>query len=220
MLSLRPKWGKRAFVRRVAKNAKLLDVGCGNNSSLMMKSVRPDIYYVGLDIGDYHESETAKSCADKYILTTPEEFDAAINGCGADTFDAVVSSHNLEHCNKPESVLLAMCRVLRPGGMLFLSFPSEASANFPSRHMTLNYHDDPTHNQSPPVWTDVLARLDEAGMEIVYATQRDHPIVPLLIGLVCEPYCALAKKNAPHGGTWALYGFQSLIWARKRQSQA
>lgn len=81
--------GWKAFARTLVSGARVLDAGCGNNSPFKLKSQRPDIHYIGLDIGD--SNETAPILADQYILTTPEGFAPAIealDGC----LDAVISS--------------------------------------------------------------------------------------------------------------------------------
>ena len=46
----------------------MLDVGCGNNSPRIAKSIRPDIYYVGVDVGDYNQENGSIECADEYIV--------------------------------------------------------------------------------------------------------------------------------------------------------
>jgi SAM-dependent methyltransferase len=193
----------------------LLDVGCGSGSPRLVKSLRPDIYYVGLDVGDYFQTEESKALANEYVITSPEDFDNAIIRLGTPHFDAIISWHNLEHCYYPERVLRAMCGALRPGGSLCLAFPAEASTKMPSREGTLNFFDDPTH-RTVPVWLDVLRSLQENGMEMVFASQRYRPWAAFLIGLLFEPVVAILKKQAPKCGTWALYGFESVIWARKK----
>lgn len=210
IIAMEPK-GKGAFVDSLPPGARLLDVGCGNNSPMQIKLHRPDIYYVGLDIGDYNQT-TPEKYADRYILTIPERFTAAIGELGQ-TMDAVVSSHNIEHCFDPEGTLEAMLDTLKPGGRIYLSFPSEASANLPHRKGCLNFYDDPTH-RTLPGWDGILETLSARGFSIDYATRRYRPLLPALIGAVCEPVCALTGTQVPLA-TWALYGFESIIRASK-----
>jgi hypothetical protein len=47
--------------------------------------------------------------------------------------DAVISSHNLEHCDDPAAVRDSMVVALRPGSSLFLAFPCEESVRVPRR---------------------------------------------------------------------------------------
>jgi len=45
-------------------------------------------------------------------------------------FDAVVCSHVLEHVHEPRVLLEKMSRALKPGGILYLSYPNPQSAVF------------------------------------------------------------------------------------------
>lgn len=208
---LRPR-GKLAFLKSLPPGAKVLDVGCGNNSPRDAKVLRPDLVYTGLDIGDYNQHDSIRY-ADAYILVQPAEFADAISA-HAGRLDAVVSSHNLEHCDDPGAVLIAMAAALRPGGRLFLAFPCEESVRFPSRRGTLNFFDDGTH-KSVPRCQPVLDTLRTRGATLVYACKRYRPKLLAAIGLALEPLGRLLGTNMPAGSTWALYGFESVIWARR-----
>jgi SAM-dependent methyltransferase len=194
---------------------RLLDVGCGNNSPTYVKRVRPDIYYIGIDVADYNQTGCSLSLADEYHLCKPVEFASTIRRFEG-SVDAVVSSHNLEHCDAREDVLASMAATLASDGRIFLSFPSEASVHFPSRRGCLNFFDDKSH-KSPVCWSVVLQALNSAGLQIEYEASRYRPLGPFLRGLVYEPISMLRRKVAPDGSTWALYGFESVIWARRAQ---
>src|SRR5947209_7245357 len=66
--------GKYRFIRELSAGAKVLDVGCGNNSPAVCKAIRPDVYYVGIDITDYNQTNSAHHFANEYILTDREHF--------------------------------------------------------------------------------------------------------------------------------------------------
>lgn len=102
----------------------VLDVGCGNNSPSQVKSMLPSCVYTGIDVSDYNQ--TKPNLADKYILVSPSEFSDAIEKM-SNSFDAVMSSHNLEHCNRREETLLAMIKALKA---LFV-FPIGKDRKFP-----------------------------------------------------------------------------------------
>jgi len=206
--------GKEAFVHSLPKSARLLDVGCGNNSPLRIKSQRPDIAYTGIDIGDLYQPIDPSLHADRYILTTKDGFAGEI-GKMAGQFDAVLSAANLEHCIEPEAVLAAILGALAPKGRLYLSFPTEASVNFPRRAGCLNFFDDKTHLQLPK-FDDVLAAIGRADCAVSYAANRYRPLLLATAGLLLEPISAAMKRTIPGGTTWALYGFESVIWAEKR----
>ena len=107
-----------------------------------------------------------------------------------------------------------MCGALRRGGKLFMSFPSEASVNMPSRKGCLNFYDDKTHT-TVPSWRGILRALAEGGMRLDFAAPRYRPAVGFLIGLAFEPFVAPFGRQAPRATTWALYGIESIIWATK-----
>lgn len=199
----------RAFIDRLAPGASLLDIGCGNNSPYKVKTQRPDIYYVGLDVVDYNQA--AQLVADEYHLVPASEFALSIRRLNR-AFDAVISSHNIEHCVDPGAVIDAIGSVLKPGGTLYMSFPSEASAGFPSRAGCLNFYDDPTHRDLPR-FSDIIGKLRGAGCEMVAGEQRYRPALLRAFGMVQEPFSRLSGRALY--ATWSFYGFESVIWARK-----
>ncbi len=209
---LRPH-GKDAFVSALAHDARVFDIGCGNRSPERVKALRSDLYYVGIDVQDYAQSARSVGLADEYRVTSPDFFLSAI-AAERETMDAVISSHNLEHCEDPMAVIGCLAAALKPGGMLYLSFPREASVGFPSRRGSLRFTDDPTH-RAPPPWTDVLAQLASHGMATTFAARRYRPWLPLALGALLEPASMLSCRVMPLGSTWALWGFESVIWGVK-----
>ena len=201
--------GKDRFLMTINSKGSLLDVGCGNNSPYHIKSMLPDVYYTGIDIGDYNQEKP--NIADKYILTDPDQFADTIADM-PDSFDAVVSSHNLEHCNDRDKTLDAMIKALKPGGFIYMAFPTEKSVNFPSRKGTLNYFDDTTHKENPPDFNKIIKTLNENNIKIIFASRSYKPIFLYLIGFLSE-HLSTNKKATPF--TWAYYGFEAIIWAKK-----
>lgn len=53
------------------------------------------------------------------------------------------------------------------------------------------------------------------GWAIEYSRKRYCPWVLATAGLFLLPLAALAGRNLPGGVGWALYGFESVIWARR-----
>jgi SAM-dependent methyltransferase len=209
--------GKAAFLRSIAPHSAVLDVGCGNDSPVRFKSVRPDVLYVGVDVGDYNHTASPTLVADDYVLTSPELFAQTIASFSG-KFDVVVSAHNLEHCNEPDRVLQAMVVALTQGGRIYLAFPCEASVHFPRRTGgCLNFNDDGTH-RVPPNFDSVRESLISQGMRIDFAARRYRPALLFSIGLLLEPLAALFARTMPGGTTWALYGFESIIWATRPHS--
>lgn len=206
---------KPNFLRTLPPRARILDVGCGNDSPRHVKEVRPDTIYTGIDIGDYNQTDSATRFADEYLIIAPDEFAPTIAGFKGQ-FDGIISAHNLEHCNAPFDVLSAMIQAIKPGGKLYLSFPCEESVFFPSRRGTLNFYDDDTHKHVLP-FDQILKYLRENGCAIEFSAKRYRPFPLFVLGFFSEPESI--AKNQVIDGTWAYWGFESLIWAR-RQTQA
>jgi SAM-dependent methyltransferase len=201
--------GRAAFIASLPQRAKVLDVGCGNDSPRYFKHVRGDIYYIGLDVGDYNQS--AQERADEYRLAPPESFAALVAGY-ENQVDAVVSAHNIEHCDSPEEVMEAILKAPGNNGRIYMSFPCEQSVSFPKRRGTLNFFDDSTHRMVPN-WQNILRAIQRRGFRIDFAAQRYRPLLLRMIGGLVEPVSAGSARVLP--GTWELYGFESVIWATR-----
>lgn len=202
---------RNAFLWRLPKASKLLDVGCGNNGPQIAKSIVKNCHYVGIDIDDYNQNSS--HLADEYILTEPDDFARSINSLN-DDFDAVISNHNLEHCNDRELVLNAMCDRLKVSGRIYLCFPSERTVSFPrGRSGTLNYYDDSTHVDLPPTVSWVSERLVANGLRIKCLKRSYKPFFLWFIGGLLEPISKITKRVGPE--TWAFYGFEAIIVAEK-----
>jgi SAM-dependent methyltransferase len=197
------------FLYSLAPNATILDIGCGNNSSLQTKRILPNCYYIGIDISDYNHESNA---SDVYIVTKPEDFSNSIDQF-KNVVDAAICSHNLEHVNDRFSTLLALMRSCRVSGRIYLSFPTENSVNFPSRNGTLNYYDDASHKGLPPSFDKVMEFLHGYGYTIEFAARNYSPLIPRILGKMQENRSK--RLNKVLRGTWAYWGFESIIIARK-----
>jgi O-antigen/teichoic acid export membrane protein len=212
---LRPA-GKLAFLRQLSDVSSILDVGCGNESPYLTKSNFPKISYTGIDILPL-TPRSAKS-ADYFILSSAESFDSDIADIKS-MFDAIICSHNIEHCNNIEKTVSAITGRLKIGGSLYISFPSENTVRFPRRRGTLNYYDDPTHKSVPPnpIW--MIKLLKQHNLDVVTLKIGYRPIFYFILGAIQEPISHLMRKVFI--GTWDFYGFETVIWARKSsQSEA
>ncbi|MDR2601489.1 MAG: hypothetical protein LBC53_03430 [Spirochaetaceae bacterium] len=113
----------------------------------------------------------------------------------------------------------AMISILKDDGKLFLSFPTKASVGFPHRKGTLNYYDDPTHKYNPPDFDEIIKKLKKNNFDIIFSSIAYKPVIHFLIGLVLEPLSRLTKRVLlSNYGTWAYWGFESIIWAKKRKN--
>lgn len=211
---------KEDFLNRVAKNRSLslLDVGCGNNSVQVIREICDGkgnrLHYTGLDIGDYYLNNNAKQEMDEYVVVESSKIADAILRWECSQ-DVVISANNLEHCDHPDEVLVNMVRALKVGGQMYISFSSEASVNFPSGFDgALNFYDDASH-QHFPSFDGVLKTLTDNGMIIEYKNARYRPLMPSIVGAITWPYAR--KKKIVAWGIWQLFGFESIIWAKKEK---
>jgi SAM-dependent methyltransferase len=204
--------GKIAFLASLPSSAKIFDVGCGNNSAYRIKKRFPNLRYTGIDIeADDQKKSQIPAC--EFIVSSPSNFAADIEKLDS-AFDAVISNHNIEHCNDRQKTILAMIKALKPGvGKIFLAFPSEISETFPHRNGTLNYYDDPTHMGSPPNFQDTLNLLRAHGCSILFRSGRYRPFIMRIIGAILEPVSRWQKKV--YSFTWAYYGFEAVIIAKR-----
>jgi SAM-dependent methyltransferase len=204
--------GRERFLLITNRKGRLLDVGCGNNSPYYIKLSLPDVFYVGLDIGDYNQQ--ALSYADEYIVTQPETFSKKIAEMPK-MFDTIISVHNLEHCNDRWGTLIAMTKALKADGYMYLAFPTEESVNFPSREGTLNYYDDETHKDTPPPYDDTLNILRANNMKIIFSSKSYKPWLFYIMGFLLEPLSRKWRKVPKGFPTWWYWGFECVIWAKK-----
>jgi len=202
--------GLRSFLSYSKDNSKILDVGCGNRSSIFIKSIIPSADVFGIDIGDYNQSEESKMLYKRYITTLPENFDSTISEINED-FDVVISNHNIEHCNNPNATFSAMINRLAVGGRLFIATPSTRSVNFPSREGTLNFYDDSTHKK--PIDLLELFQSESHRIECTYYSQSYRPFFWTMVGWVNEYFSKKKKKTML--GTWDYFGFEQIIWIKK-----
>lgn len=210
--------GKDLFLRslRNVPETRILDVGCGNRSPQVVKSILDKVYYVGIDVGDYNQTNASKKYADEYHIVSGEEFAAEIEK-HKDAFDAVISSHNIEHCKEPERVLRAMIASLSEGGRIYMAFPSEESQYFPGdRNGCLNFYDDSSHNKVPN-WAKINSILEEQNIQILFRIKNNRPYLLRKIGELNETKSAEMKTVL--AGTWEYYGFESIIWGKKRRNK-
>lgn len=104
------------MISNLNPTAKILDIGCGSNSPYLAKFLLPDHHYTGIDIEFY--KHTKSHLADVYITSLPEEFVADIQWLDV-LFDAIISSHNLDHCNQRERTLSAILDKTKLKGKIF-----------------------------------------------------------------------------------------------------
>lgn len=122
---LRTDYIKRMFLRHTEKKSlqgvKAIDVGCG--AGILTEALAQqgalmtglDMSYEALQAGKLHAQQGGLNI--NYVQQAVEEFAAQHEG----EFELVTCMEMLEHVPDVDSVLSALCRMLRPGGVLVLS---------------------------------------------------------------------------------------------------
>ena len=206
---LRPH-SKKAFILSLSENDVVLDIGCGNSSDALVKMLAPLTQYRGIDIS----AQRPEFQGEQYTESSPVRFNADVAD-QLERADTVISAHNLEHCNDYKELVEIIART---GGLrrAFLSFPSRVSLNLPkSKHGTLNFYQDPTHNTLPDI-EFVLSALQEQGWKIDFVARSYMPPIPYLIGFLWSPIFMFTGIESPLYGTYSYYGFESVIWATRK----
>jgi len=205
--------GKSAFLFRHQSSRHVLDIGCGNNSVLRVKSIISSCSYTGVDIDNYNLDASALDLIDHYINSTPSNFASDIQRL-PQLYDCILCSHNLEHCNSPYDVVVAMGQRCAPGGHIYISYPSPLSLVLPSRTGVLNYYDDGTHQFLPPDSARVIDALQSTGEYTIRLNLLNRPSILFFLGFLLEPLSSSLRRNFL--GTWYYKGFETTIQARKK----
>jgi SAM-dependent methyltransferase len=111
-----PAFYARRDIRRdgPALTGRLLDLGCGNQP--YRPFLPPEVEYIGLDYPPTRAAFNPK--------VRPEVYgDARTLPFADQSFDAALCFQVLEHVDRPEAVVREIQRVLKPGGLGFISAP-------------------------------------------------------------------------------------------------
>jgi len=109
--------------KRIAKlvnnQGKVIDIGCGNGRFLQMIMSHGDIEGYGIEM----ESNSAKRA--KVVLGNKLQIGTLKDGDYPDNhFDAITLFHVFEHLTDPQDYLKTIHKILKPGGILYMSFPN------------------------------------------------------------------------------------------------
>lgn len=175
--------------------ARVLDVGCGDTIPAT-KYYRPSWQINGMD---------KKSGVDFVVdLDTTPRPDVGM-------YDIIIMRHVIEHLRFPLVVLCHFARRVKPGGAIYLEYPSERSLTLPSMEGTLNFYDDPTHIYLPE--TDQLHLILECmGFAVKSGRRRDW--LRILLMPVHVPLKFVSRGFRFRGSDfWDILGFADYIYA-------
>lgn len=180
------------FSRYLQEDSTILEIGCGDGLALDIFLECGLQHLTGCDINE------KKLCVAVSTGHSVTKMDAHHLGFTDARFDAVYSTHTLEHCYNGYQAVAEMRRVLKPGGVLFLVVPDHSWAFeqelflTPEEIPTLEARDPDywrqryagradfdvvNRNQFPFGMKLFLAVLVENGFDILYAckVQRSGP---------------------------------------------
>lgn len=212
--SVHPRFG---YIKTVPHNAKMLDVGAGSGALQCWKGwMAPNRDDIGYYANDLSKGEFFENGEGYFVHNLSED---RLEGHES-FFDAVFACHVLEHVPEWNPFFDNLVETIKPGGTLYLEWPTTQSASFPRLarfeevgipSSTVNFHDDATHLHTAEL-AEVLPYLAERGMEMTS------------MGLIQNPYLGaeLLKVGARENdaelntyGLWMALGFSQYIVAKK-----
>ena len=101
----------------VTKNAKVLDIGCGNGDLLYHLEVTKGINGQGIEIS----SKGVQESVSKGLSVIQGDADIDLKSFPDNAFDVVILSHTLQATHKPKEVLIEMLRI---GKTCIISIPN------------------------------------------------------------------------------------------------
>lgn len=167
--------GVRGLLERLGHNVggAVLDIGCGEGG--VLAGYRPDGVAVGVDVDArlVGRARLGASFAARFVVG-----DGAALPFADDTFDVAILFDVLEHTNAWRAVLAETGRVLRPGGVAYVT---AANTRSPVTILDDPHWHLPLVAVLPTPWSErVMARLDPGGLEM----GGDHPSFPKWSALV------------------------------------
>jgi 2-polyprenyl-3-methyl-5-hydroxy-6-metoxy-1,4-benzoquinol methylase len=212
---------KFRFVRsRLPRAPRILDVGCGNSSPTLTKRWFPGCHYAGADIGRYNLSDADEAAMDEF-------FPVGADGSGYEaipeaSYDFVILHHVVEHMAEPGPIVAALCAKLKPGGYVWIAFPSLRSLALPhSVDETLQFCDDPTHVRLPAV-REMANILLANQVNVLHAGRSREGFFTTMTDVL-----KLGKRLAVKlftgkfsgRGMWYLLGFEDHVFGQRRKTE-
>lgn len=203
--------------RLTSASPRILDIGCGNGSPSLTKKWFPGCRYCGADIQRYNLSAADDAAMDEfYPLGADGSGYAAIPEA---SYDLVILNHVVEHMKDPMPILAALCGKLKPGGYLWVAFPSLRSLSLPhSVDETLNFCDDPTHIYLPQI-PEIANVLLAKGVSIVHAGRSREGFFTSLgdaFKLLKRQVARALTGRFSGRGLWYILGFEDHVLGQRR----
>jgi 2-polyprenyl-3-methyl-5-hydroxy-6-metoxy-1,4-benzoquinol methylase len=212
---------KFQYVRRriSSPSLRILDVGCGNHSPSVTKRWFPGCHYTGADIQRYNLSREDDAAMDTFYLlgTDGSGYEEIPEGA----YDLVILNHVVEHMTEPKPILEALCAKLKPGGLIWIAFPSLRSLSLPSSEdETLQFCDDPTHVYVPDI-REIANILLANGVNVLHAGRSREGFWTTLADvtkLIKRLLRKMMTGKFSGRGMWYLLGFEDHVLGQRRLS--
>ena len=199
----------RDFTLNLPPAARVIDVGCWDASFLRKAEGwgRLDLLHSGVD------REVPPGTLPGALDFRVAALDKDPLPFKAETFDAAILSHVLEHVPDPVRLVGEALRVLKPGGCLYVETPSERTLWFPSmpfahgESRSLNFYDDPTHLGRPQTPQSLHRMFVMFGARVQKTGRIVWPAI-----LLGSPWLLLRAMVTRDGGllestVWRAFGF-------------
>ncbi len=195
---------------------RILDIGCGNGSPTVTKRWFPGCHYAGADIQRYKLSNADVAAMDEF-------YQLGADGSGYDaipeaSYDFVILNHVVEHMSDPAPIVAKLSSKLKPGGYIWIAFPSKRSLRLPhSVDETLNFYDDPTHVYLPDLG-EIAAVLRANGVVVLHAGRSREGFFTTLADMVKLGKRLVRKVltgKFSGRGMWYLLGFEDHVFGQR-----
>ena len=207
---------KFLYARRklAGMSIRILDIGCGNNSPSTTKHWFPGCRYEGADIQQYNLSGTDLVAMDAFYLLGADG--SGYSAIPDRSYDFIILHHVVEHMADPLPILATVCSKLKPGGLIWIGFPSLRSLSLPSGEGTLQFCDDPTHVRVPHVW-EISNILLANGVKVLHAG-RSRSFFREALGAAMLPWAMLRRLftgRLSGAGLWYILGFEDHVFGQR-----
>ena len=209
---------KFRYVRdKLPLSPRILDIGCANRSPSLTKRWFPGCHYSGADIQRHDLNEVDLTSIDDFFLL-------GVDGSGYDfipnsSYDFVILNHVVEHMAEPGPILVSLCGKLKPGGYVWIAFPSVRSLTLPhSVDETLNFYDDPTHVAVPDL-NEIANILRANGVHVLHAGRSREGFLTRLgdvfkLGKRLVKWLFTGKFSGR--GMWYILGFEDHVLGQRK----
>jgi SAM-dependent methyltransferase len=194
-----------------SRPVRVIDAGGGPMDAIKAKRLFADCWYEGINIAELPPPGPVGHGYDRYYRVDLDATDLAF--LPDRSYDLVVSSHTIEHLKDGLAVVVRLCTKVKPGGRLYLEWPSVTSTTFPVRGLGLRFDDDPTHRQTYAL-DDVRRLVEGQGLRIERAGLR-RQWLRILLAPVLVPYHSMRFRRLVLYDLWDVTGFANSLHATR-----